>query len=519
MILSNPRHLPWVFRFVPGRSGEQSAMPCSPRVMLVASLCLPLLLAACSTKDKVDSPGDELELSKLSTAAVPVETRRIAQPGDSVHGSGSVILDELAGPAPSKPAVVEPTPEELAAAALASLRGEAVAAPATKVPAKAASSKTETASKEAKPEAKAEAKPVAKAEATPDKKAEVKVEPKPVAAVKPQEETAAKPEADRVAAKPSTPVQSEKSAEAASEPTPVVAPEKSASAKPAEPTAEPAKAAEAPVEARKWATAQPLEVKTATAEPVSTAPAASARAAGPDERAQPRAVQLFPGVRVDRASRVVEFDATVAVDAHDAQAPNVYLELIACVPDTREHESLVVTKAKAAQIHAALLLIGLEPGTPGRIDFTGPKPTAISPKGPAMRVAISWQEGGKTVTRSIEELVKNVKDGKNLPTQSWLFAGSRFAKRKDASGQPVEVYDAEGMGTLIGLATFGSETIAPSTVFSPDAALSEPVWIADAKTMPKVGASVVVRLTPVDAPGAGPAAAPQGGKRFGNVER
>lgn len=510
-------------------------MPRLNRLMLMCSICCPLILAACSTKDTVDSPGTEIELSKLSTAAVPVETRRIAQPGDSVHGSGGVILaDELPGPAPSKPAVVEPKPDELAAAALAALRGatapasaEKLAMPGQRVEGAAKDAKAEAkadakvdAKAELKPEAKNPAKAEAKSEAKSDGKAEVKVEANPVAAVKPEAAEAAKPESEKVAAKPATPAPSEKSAEAASAQASTGQTEKAASSKTAEPAAEVAKAADAPADARKWATAQPLEVKPVVVEPAGAAPVESGRVRGAEERAQPRAVQLFPGVRVDRASRVVEFDATVAVDAHDPQAPNVYLELIACVPDTREHESIVVTKAKAAQIHAALLLIGLEPGTPGRIDFTGPKPAAIAPTGPAVRVAISWQEGGKTVTRSVEELVKNAKDGKNLPTQSWLFAGSRFAKRKDASGQPVEVYDAEGMGTLIGLATFGGETIAPSTVFSPDAALSEPVWIADAKTMPKVGTSVVVRLTPVDAPGAAvPAATPQGGKKFGNVER
>jgi hypothetical protein len=77
--------------------------------------------------------------------------------------------------------------------------------------------------------------------------------------------------------------------------------------------------------------------------------------------------------------------------------------------------------------------------------------------------------------------------------------------RKDAAGTMIEAYDAEGMGTLIGLATFGSETIAPETVFSPDSAQSEPVWIADRRTLPKISTPVTIRLRALDAPNAQPA--------------
>ena len=41
-----------------------------------------------------------------------------------------------------------------------------------------------------------------------------------------------------------------------------------------------------------------------------------------------------------------------------------WLEQVACMVGTREHESLVVVEAKPSEVHAALLLLGLEPGTP-----------------------------------------------------------------------------------------------------------------------------------------------------------
>ena len=73
----------------------------------------------------------------------------------------------------------------------------------------------------------------------------------------------------------------------------------------------------------------------------------------------------------------------------------------------------------------------------------------------------------------------------------WVFAGSVIATR-----QGREVYDADGAGTLIGLCTFGSEVIAWHDTFSPEAAVDEPVWIADPKKVPAPGTAVVVRIRP-----------------------
>ncbi|MBA1697416.1 hypothetical protein G9H16_25470, partial [Escherichia coli] len=58
----------------------------------------------------------------------------------------------------------------------------------------------------------------------------------------------------------------------------------------------------------------------------------------------------FPHVRVDREARTVEFDAAVPIDAQArdsrGERTRVYLEIIACSFDSREHETLVVTSAK-----------------------------------------------------------------------------------------------------------------------------------------------------------------------------
>ena len=79
-----------------------------------------------------------------------------------------------------------------------------------------------------------------------------------------------------------------------------------------------------------------------------------------------------------------------------------------------------------------------------------------------------------------------------------MFAGSKIVKRKNASGEEREVYDADGSGTIIGLTTFGSEVIGWSRLISPDASAEEPEWIADFGKTPPADIKVRVRIRKAD---------------------
>ncbi|MEQ1787919.1 MAG: YdjY domain-containing protein [Acidimicrobiales bacterium] len=211
-------------------------------------------------------------------------------------------------------------------------------------------------------------------------------------------------------------------------------------------------------------------------------------------------------VNLTHGNKVVEFDATVPLDAHDKETPIVFLELVACAPDTREHESIVLTKAKASQIHAAMILIGLKPGTPGRIDATGPKIEFVPATGDAVTIELHWRDAGGIERRARpEDWIMNLRDSRALGTEpgrpgGWLFAGSRFVNVTDpATGLKAEVYAADPGGTIIGLTTFGTETIAWRETFSPDSGLSTPEWITRNDAVPPINTPMRVQVRPAAA--------------------
>lgn len=215
----------------------------------------------------------------------------------------------------------------------------------------------------------------------------------------------------------------------------------------------------------------------------------------PPKAAAPAEVEVFPGVWLNASEQSVRFDAIVCINAHDEQKPTVYLEQIACVPDSVEHESLVMTQARPSHIHAALLMTGLEPGKPGEFDWTGEQVKPVPPQGAPVDVVfiVNGREQDPT------EWVVSRKRQKSLralsPDAEFRFAGSTLVKRTQG-----ETYHADRSGTLIGLTTFGTETIAWSDLYNPDAGVEDPDWIANAATVPAYATPVQVRIKPARKP-------------------
>lgn len=244
-----------------------------------------------------------------------------------------------------------------------------------------------------------------------------------------------------------------------------------------------------------------LRIRAADAAHAATQPADQTQ---PEDRAHDEPREIFPHIRLDRTSRSVEFDGQIAIHAHAQDGSVVFLEVVACRPDTKEHEALVVSSALASHLHAALLLLGAEAGRTGGWEWQGQTLHARDATGTPLSVTIAWtDEQGIEHQHAATDLIVNRADGRTFtdslvvspagdsdaPPPHFVFAGSRFVTHQGA-----EFYDADGTGLLVGLHTFGSETIALGRTISPEAEVEEPEWIARRDLLPVRGTPVVVRI-------------------------
>ncbi|TVS09024.1 MAG: hypothetical protein EA423_00575, partial [Phycisphaerales bacterium] len=82
--------------------------------------------------------------------------------------------------------------------------------------------------------------------------------------------------------------------------------------------------------------------------------------------------------------------------------------------------------------------------------------------------------------------------------EAFVFGGSRIVER---AGR--EWYEADMVGTLVGLSTFGSETVAHVEVHSHASAVEAPRFLARSDVVPPQWTDVTVRLTVVGPAGGG----------------
>lgn len=219
--------------------------------------------------------------------------------------------------------------------------------------------------------------------------------------------------------------------------------------------------------------------------------------------------ELFPGVRADSSTKTVEFDAQITpMLVKDDKAPLFFLEVVCCAPNTREHETFLITTVRPSHIHAAMLAVGLNPGAPGGWTLKDRTLTPTQPSGDRLTVRVAFTDkDGHEVEQNPLDWIINARDkapfpaaesrlatARSQPTPGWMFTGSKIVKRKNASGEEREVYDADGSGTIIGLTTFGSEVIGWSRLINPDASAEEPEWIADFSRTPPAEMKVRVRI-------------------------
>ena len=159
----------------------------------------------------------------------------------------------------------------------------------------------------------------------------------------------------------------------------------------------------------------------------------------PEPKGAKRLDPVYP-VWVDTDEKVVLVDGQVSLREG-------MLEMFACTRNTKEHESIVSANTKAKIVHAGLLSLGAESGTPVRF-----RPKYEPPTGTEIEVLVRWiDEKGKQHEDRAQDWVKDLKTGKPM-AYPFVFAGSYFLKDPDTGK---EHYAAEG-GDFICVSNFGT---------------------------------------------------------------
>ncbi len=214
---------------------------------------------------------------------------------------------------------------------------------------------------------------------------------------------------------------------------------------------------------------------------------ALAGCAGTSPSAKPgTVVEPFDGIAVHAAKGRVEIQAFVCLDGG-------WLEQVACSPDTREHEALLVVKTRPSNIHAALLMAGIEPGSPGRWSYQDGTVSVVPPTGDRLDVLVRYERNGRSIEEPIGSWIVGATDDRPFPDVPWVFAGSAFAENPDWM-EPGEHYVADLSGSIVGLVTFGDEVIGFGQVMADQETVEAMQWQVDTDHVPPIGTPVTLIL-------------------------
>lgn len=193
-------------------------------------------------------------------------------------------------------------------------------------------------------------------------------------------------------------------------------------------------------------------------------------------------------IQINREEGYVDVDAKVCLRSGE------FLEMFMCTPDTREHESILVTDAKPSMMHFALLLLGEQPGKPLKYDMDFDPPKLVPATGPKVQVMIVTQVGEATREIPANRWVRDNKTEEMMKDNTWLFAGSVYTKIEDK-----RVYVADINGSAISLVNFGDDLLTLANTMTQENDSHGKVWAPRTKAIPKVGTKVTVRLRPLPA--------------------
>ena len=217
------------------------------------------------------------------------------------------------------------------------------------------------------------------------------------------------------------------------------------------------------------------------AEPAAILPPPTADPGPTEAPAADSPQEIYPGIWLNRQDRWVELAGSVIGQRFD------WLELLACRGDIRAHESILRIDADARQVHLALLLLGLEPGSPASAQRVDGEVQVVAPTGP--EVELFMVVDGQADPVPANRWVVDQETGEEMPGNRWLFTGSKIVEHQ---GQAF--FLAEENGTLVSLVNFGDELLSRPTDRSQDG--GNDLWTANTPLIPPAGTAVRLRIVP-----------------------
>ena len=101
------------------------------------------------------------------------------------------------------------------------------------------------------------------------------------------------------------------------------------------------------------------------------------------------------------------------------------IELLACGPGGKVHESVLLLDVIPYHLHVGLLLLGLKFG--GGLEYQGDPNT---PMGDSLEVWVRWTSNDRDTIVKGEDLVWDIPRNKSMEHTYWVFAGSKVVEGK-----------------------------------------------------------------------------------------
>ena len=176
------------------------------------------------------------------------------------------------------------------------------------------------------------------------------------------------------------------------------------------------------------------------------------------------------------------------------------LEYLLTLPMGAAHESLFLTETDPAVFNAALLALGVRPGSNVEWLEKDPPPSdeelrsgatpyeVVVPAGDGFYLYAAWRQADELYFYRVEDLVRDLDSGRTMRRHRWTYLGSRMVERRGGE----QGFAASIEGNLINVAFFAQgNTLVTAAI---EECVKQTVWLPNAWLLPERGSPVLLVL-------------------------